>query len=207
MSAVSSDLGCSGVILAGGLNTRFGGKEKAFLRVGGVAIIDRLVGVFEKLFEDITVVTNNPQNYLYLKHMIVSDVLNLRSSLTGIHAGLFYASTPFCFICACDTPFLSTDVVRFIVAQANSRIDAAIPKTSGGWEPLCALYSKRCLQAVEHQLGGGKRTINRLFPHLRKRVIAEQELRTIDPELKSFFNINTPDDLDKAEALCASPAV
>ena len=80
---------CTGVILSGGLNTRFGGTNKAFSRIDGRPIIDRLLGVFSELFDEIILVTNDPQQFLKWDLTIVTDIFDLRSSLTGIHTGLF----------------------------------------------------------------------------------------------------------------------
>ncbi|MDH3885280.1 MAG: NTP transferase domain-containing protein, partial [Desulfobacterales bacterium] len=81
---------CTGVILSGGLSTRYDGTEKALLQVGGVRILDRIYDIYSELFEEIILVTNSPQNFLEWDLLIVSDLFPIRSSLTGIHAGLFY---------------------------------------------------------------------------------------------------------------------
>ena len=94
------------MILSGGLASRYDGTEKALLRVGGVRILDRIYRIYRELFEEIILVTNHPQKFLEWDLLIVSDLFPIRSSLTGIHAGLFYMTNPFGFISACDTPFL-----------------------------------------------------------------------------------------------------
>ena len=91
-------ISCSGVILAGGLNTRFSGKEKALVRVGGKRIIDRILAVFNGLFEEIILVTNNPLRYIEWDVNIVTDLFPIRSSLTGIHAGLLCIQS-LCIFC------------------------------------------------------------------------------------------------------------
>ena len=107
--ASKSKFPCTGVILSGGLATRYGGTEKALLQVGGVRILDRLYEIYKELFDEIILVTNNPQKFLEWDLLIVSDLYQTRCSLTGIHAGLFYMTNPFAFISACDTPFLKKD--------------------------------------------------------------------------------------------------
>ncbi|MEZ4551609.1 MAG: NTP transferase domain-containing protein [Desulfobacterales bacterium] len=96
---------CTGVILAGRLNTRFSGKNKAFIRFGDHRVIDHIYAVFRSVFDEIILVTNQPAAYLGFDLTIVTDIFAARSSLTGIHTGLFYARTPFIFVTACDTPF------------------------------------------------------------------------------------------------------
>ncbi len=91
---------CTGVILSGGLSTRFNGRNKALIDIGGKCILDRLYAVFSELFDEIILVTNDPLEFVNWDLMIVSDIFPVRSSLTGIHAGLFYMKNKFAFISA-----------------------------------------------------------------------------------------------------------
>ena len=192
---------CTGVILAGGMNTRFSGRDKAFLSVGGKRIIDHLYSLFNALFEDIILVSNDPYKYLEWDMNIVTDLFSVRSSLTGIHAGLFYALNPFAFFAACDTPFLKIELVETIIRSIEKRVDVVIPETPAGLEPLCAVYSKECLKPVERQIMQKKFKIEQLFQKRRVKKIPEKILRQKDPDLISFFNINTPQDQEKAEKM------
>ena len=192
---------CTGVILSGGLNTRFGGTNKAFSRVGGRRIIDRLLDVFTDLFDEIILVTNHPEQFLQWDLVIVTDIFDLRSSLTGIHTGLFYANNPNVFFSACDTPFLQKKLVETLIERIEHKIDIIMPETTAGFEPLCAIYSKRCLKPAEDHLKANKLKIQWAFRSNRIKNIPENLLRSVDPELRSFFNINTPEDLARAEAM------
>ena len=192
---------CTGVILAGGMNTRFSGQDKAFLSVGGKRILDHLYSIFNALFEDIILVTNDPYKYLEWDINIVTDIFSVRSSLTGIHAGLFYALNPFVFFAACDTPFLKRELVETIINSIEQRVDVVIPETQAGLEPLCAVYSKECLKPVEQHIIKKEFKIQQLFRKQRVKKIPEKILREKDPDLISFFNINTPQDQEKAEKM------
>jgi molybdopterin-guanine dinucleotide biosynthesis protein A len=191
----------TGVILAGGLNTRFSGKNKAFFRVRGIKLLDRVYGIFKDLFEEIILVTNDPIQYLEWDLKIVSDLFPFRSSLTGIHTGLFYITTPFAFFAGCDTPFLKREIVETIINGIEPRIDVVIPETSAGLEPLCAVYSKECLKPIERHIKQQKVKIQRAIKNVRIKKIPESVLRDKDPALISFFNINTQDDLVLAESM------
>ena len=193
---------CSGVILAGGLNTRFSGQDKALVSVGRKRILDRIYEVFIQLFDEIFLVSNNPVHYLEWDLNIVSDLYPLRSSLTGIHAGLFYASNPYVFFIACDTPFLKKELIEAITDRIEPGYDAIIPETSAGLEPLCAVYAKRCLNRIEQHLAREMLKIQLVFKKNRIKKIPENLLREKDPDLISFMNINTPEDLENAETLC-----
>ena len=192
---------CTGIILAGGESKRLNSVEKSNLLVGDKRIIEHMMTVFEKLFSEIILVSNHPSSYLEWDAMVVKDLYATRSSLTGIHSGLFYTKTEHAFISACDTPFLTMDLVKSIVKYVDHGTDVVVPKTALGNEPLCAVYSRRCLQAVQNALEHNNLKISNLFNKLRVKEIPESVLRKIDPDLVSFFNINTPDDLEKANRM------
>ena len=192
---------CSGVILSGGLAARYDGTEKALLQVGGVRILDRIYEIYRELFDEIILVTNSPEKFLEWDLLIVSDLFPIRSSLTGIHAGLFYMTNPYAFFSACDTPFLKKEMVETVIGKIEAQIDIVMPETSAGFEPLCAAYSKRCLEAAQNHLEQEKLKITKTFRKSRIKTISEKVLHKIDPELQSFFNINTPGDLKRAEEM------
>jgi len=192
---------CSGVILAGGLNTRFDGLPKALIKVGGQTILERIYNVFEKLFDEIILVTNEPLLYLDWDVRIVTDLFPVRSSLTGVHTGLFYANRPYAFFTACDTPFLKKELVETVIQAMLPGFDVAMPATSAGLEPLCAVYSKRCLEAVARNIRRDKLKIQRVFRKSRLLTIPETVLQTADAHSDSFFNVNTPADLARAETM------
>ena len=169
--------------------------------MGGVRILDRIYDIYSELFEEIILVTNSPQKFLEWDLMIVSDLFPIRSSLTGIHAGLFYMTNPFAFISACDTPFLKKEMVETVIGKIEAQIDIVMPETSAGSEPLCAAYSKRCLNPAQHHLEQNKLKIKKAFRKSRIKTISEKVLCAIDPDLQSFFNINTPEDLQRAEEM------
>jgi len=192
---------CSGVILAGGLSTRLGGRNKALLDIGGKTILDHLLSLFEELFEEIILVANDPETYLDQDFIITADLFDVRSSLTGIHAGLFTATRPYAFFAACDAPFVKREVIQAILERIDPGVDVVIPETETGIEPLCAVYSKKCLVPAERNLRRENFQIRRMFKKLRVRTVSQKVLTACDPELMSFFNINTPEDLDKARRI------
>lgn len=192
---------CSGIILSGGLNTRMGGRDKAFLSVGSKTNMERLYNTFQGLFDEVLLVTNNPLQYLSWDLTIVTDLFPIRSSLTGIHAGLFHASAPHAFITACDTPFLKKELIMALLNEIEPKWDVVIPVTNKGNQPLCAIYSKRCIKPIERQLKNEDPKILNFFPRVNVKEIPESGLRSADPHLISFFNINTPEDFAASEKM------
>lgn len=191
---------CSGIILAGGLSTRFNGRNKALIEIDGRSVLDRLLDVFTGRFDEIILVTNDPLTYLARDVIIVSDLFDARSSLTGIHSGLVAASRPRAFVSACDTPFLKGPLVDRLLEEVDDTCDLVIPKVAAGDEPLCAVYSTKCLKAIANQLKQGVYKIAKFFNQVRVKRVPEEILRPLDPELASFFNINTLEDLERAES-------
>jgi molybdenum cofactor guanylyltransferase len=184
----------TGIILAGGMNRRMDGRNKALLSVGEQPIVGRLIELFQGLFEQVILVTNLPLEFVVWECMIVSDLLPVRSSLTGIHAGLFYTRSSHAFIAACDMPFLKTEMVHLLINNLEPKWDVIVPVTREGYQPLCAVYSKRCLKTIENQTAQGNMKISNLYSKIKIKKIAEESLRQIDPDLISFFNINTQED-------------
>jgi molybdopterin-guanine dinucleotide biosynthesis protein A len=177
------------------------GKNKAFLSVGGQTILDRLQTAFQGLFDELLLVTRDPLEYLSWESEIVTDLLPTRSSLTGIHSALFHISTSHAFITACDTPFLKAELIGVLLKELEPKWDVIMPVTEQGNQPLCAIYSRRCIEPIEYQLKDGDPKISNFFPKIRVKEIPEERLREADPDLISFFNINTPQDLRAAEEM------
>ncbi|MDM8518376.1 molybdenum cofactor guanylyltransferase, partial [Desulfobacterales bacterium HSG16] len=173
---------CTGIILAGGLNSRFKGKNKAFAKVGNTRIIDRVYEVFTEFFDEIILVTNDPVSYVKWDFTIVTDIFKKRSSLTGIHAGLFSANNSHAFVAACDAPFLKKEVIQTILDKTEERFDVIIPETSRGLEPLCAVYSKRCLKPMERNIERDRFKIRLLFNKLKLRKVSEKAIYKADSE-------------------------
>ena len=189
---------CAGVILAGGLSKRFEGRNKALMDWNGRPLLEHIRKAFGDLFREIILVTNSPGRFIEWDMALVTDIFSVRSSLTGIQAGLFYTNQPFAFVTACDTPFLQPALIRLLLDNIEEESDVVIPKTEMGLEPLCAVYSQRCLPPITQRLQKGDLRIRSFFRQMRVRHVTETRLRQADPELKSFININTPDDLEEA---------
>ena len=190
------NLACAGIILAGGRSTRLDGRNKALIAIEGRTILDRLAELLSSLFKPVIIVTNQPQEYLLREEMIVTDLLDLRSSLTGIYSGLFHAPTPQAFVIGGDMPYLKREMVELILENLETGWDVIVPVTAAGYQPLAAIYSRRCLPVMARQLADNRCKVSGFFSGVRVKEIPEACLRRIDPELISFFNINTPSDLE-----------
>lgn len=198
----SSHWPVTGVILAGGESSRFDYVNKAFFEIGGESIVERVYKVMRAVFDDIILVTNDPVDYLKWDVRITTDIFPCRSSMTGVHAGLFLADTPYVFVCGCDTPFLKKELIQTVLAGLEKSFDIVVPQKANGWfEPLCAVYSRACLQPLERSLQEKRFDIKRIYREMRVKSLTETFLRRVDPELVSFFNVNTPADLEQAREM------
>ena len=187
----------TGILLAGGKNIRMG-KNKAFLQVNGRRIIDRTAELLNKIFEHVILVTNEPLTYSHLNLEIAADLIPESSALVGIYTGLFYAATPYCFVVACDMPFLNRKVIDYMVSLRNG-YDVVIPVLDDGYHPLHALYSRRCITPIEQRIRTGNFKVTDFFNRVTVRKVTPKELRALDPSMEAVLNINTPEDLERVQ--------
>ena len=198
----------SGIILAGGLGTRMGHTKKAFIEIGGTTILDRLLAVYRPLFSEVLIAARDANDFTQYDLPVAEDRFDARSSLTGIHAGLDAMQASHGFFAACDAPFLQPGLVQKLLAEVTPDLDVVIPLKEDGYrEPLCAIYSKRCLKYIEAQLKREDFKIIRFFEHVKVKEVPVAELTDGDPELLSFFNVNRPEDLAEAEKLAAEKGI
>lgn len=189
-------LTCCAMILAGGLNTRMQGRNKAFLTIGDHTILEHLLETLQPIFAQILLVTRQRELYAKYPLRVVEDIFGARSSLTGIHAGLAHAETDYALAVPCDAPLLKQELVRLLLSEIEPSVDAVVPKIGGYYEPLSAIYSKRCLEPIERQLQREDYKITRFFGEIRVKEVDEAKIRSVDPGLLSFMNINTPEALE-----------
>lgn len=189
----------TGVILCGGAGSRLGGRNKAFLNLDGQCFLERLRNTLAPLVDELLLVARDADIFADFAERTVTDIYTARCALTGIHAGLKQARSSHAFFVACDAPLLRPALVRGLMGQATDETDAVVPEYDGFLEPLCAVYSRQCLPAIEELLDSGIYQIRRLYPMIRVHKVDKAFLRELDPDLESFFNVNTEEDLRKLE--------
>ena len=191
----------SGIILAGGKSRRLG-MDKAFLRFRGQALIQHALGVMRALSDDVMVVANDQESYQHLGARLVGDVYPNGASLGGIYAGLLAARHPQGLVVGCDMPFLSLALLRYMISLAKAH-DVVMPRYGTYLEPLHAIYHVNCLPKMRELIEAGQLRISEVFCNLPTRFVTEGEIALFDPDKLSFFNINTPEDLERAETLAS----
>jgi molybdopterin-guanine dinucleotide biosynthesis protein A len=176
------------------------GTDKSFLELGGKALIERVIDVFGSAFSRTIIVTNEPEKYSRFGLEIKRDVVPGVGTLGGIHAGLFYLEDNAAFFAASDMPFIKRELIEYLVA-ARQDSDAAVPYFNGYYEPLFAVYSKRCLGAVQKRINSGTQQAISFLKDVNVRLVGQEEILAVDGELLSFFNINTPQDYERAKLI------
>jgi molybdopterin-guanine dinucleotide biosynthesis protein A len=189
----------SGIILAGGASSRLG-QDKALAEIAGRPLIERVVDVLRDLVREIVLVTPFPGELAWLGLSTVTDLYPGVGTLGGLHAGLAAIASTYGLVVGCDMPFLQRDFLAYMIAQIEDQ-DVIMPKIGRYYEPLHALYARRTLPALERSILAGQRRIRQALVGLRIRYIVEGEIDAFDPEHLSFFNVNTPDDLERARSV------
>lgn len=190
------------VIQAGGESRRMG-QNKALMPFLGQPMIQRVVERLGGLGDEMLVTTNQPEAFQFLGLPLVADVLPGTGALGGLYTALLAAHAPRVLVVACDMPFVSPQLARLeLDVLAAEGWDVVIPTTLEGLEPLHTVYRREtCIPAIERALQEQKRRMISWFGDVRVRELSLEEVRVVEPELRAFMNVNTPEELAAAEAL------
>lgn len=185
----------SAAIMAGGRSKRMG-QDKAWIELDGDPLIKRVAAVLAQVADEVIVVANEPR-YASLGLRVVKDRYPNGGALGGIATGVGAAAHDTVLVAACDMPFLSPTVWRLLLGHAGEA-DVVVPRIGGEYETLHALYTKACLPHMARALAEDRLRVIAFFDQVRVLPIDEPELRAVDPGLRSFTNVNTPEELASA---------
>jgi molybdopterin-guanine dinucleotide biosynthesis protein A len=195
----------SGVILAGGRSRRLG-RDKAVEPLGGQPLIRRVMDRVRQIAREMVVVVADEERGRALplgeSDRVAVDIYPDKGSLGGIFSGLSSAQEPWALVVACDMPFLNLDLLRHLMSLREG-MDAVVPVLEDRPEPTHALYSRACLPHIEARLKADDLKISGFFDDVRVRYVPEADIASFDPDFLSFFNVNSPPDLERALALVA----
>jgi molybdenum cofactor guanylyltransferase len=191
----SSDL--AAFILAGGKSSRMG-TDKAFIPFEGRTLLARALDVARSVTPEICIVGDRAKFGAFAP--VVEDIFPGCGPLGGIHAALRSSSADLNLIVAVDMPFVMPDLLRYLVERArNPSATVTVPHCGGGNQPLCAVYRQAFAEAAELALKQGRYKIDALFANESTQVISEDELKAKGFSAKMFRNLNTPDELARAQ--------
>jgi molybdopterin-guanine dinucleotide biosynthesis protein A len=189
----------TGAILAGGSSTRYG-KNKAFLKIGGVRLIDNMVQEMKSIFQRVILIANEKKKYEYLEVEIFEDLVKGFGPLGGIYTGLMSISNQAGFFVACDMPRINRQLVRYMVdIKGDHR--AVVPAVADNIEPLHAIYFRSCLRPIKHLIDSKRCQVRLFYDAIPVRYVKEDEIRTFCCPSKAFLNVNTPDEFAKIKSL------
>jgi molybdopterin-guanine dinucleotide biosynthesis protein A len=199
----SSALPVRSAILAGGGATRFAGRPKGLESVGGERILDRLVAECERAFGAAPLlVANAPDAPAWRPDLrVVPDTRPGLGSLGGIYTAVLEAPAPVVCV-AWDMPFVTAELLAALAAGLAEH-DACLPESDGrrGVEPLCAAYGSACGQAIAASAAAGDLRAIGFHSRIRVGVLPLDQVRRLGDPARLFFNVNTADELARAEAL------
>jgi molybdopterin-guanine dinucleotide biosynthesis protein A len=187
-----SHLTSSGAILAGGQATRFGGRDKSALLVDGRGILERQIAALAPAVDEVLIV-GGPRATIH-------DIVPGCGPLGGLHAALTAARGDAVLLVACDMPYLSTPFLAYLLALAAGA-EIVVPQSERGYHPLCAVYTRACLDPAAVRLADRRLTMRELVDSMRTRVVRVDEIRRFGDPDRLLANVNTPADYAGLEAL------
>jgi len=183
----------TGAILVGGDSTRMG-QDKASMLWQGRPLLHHVHGIIAPLCEEVLVVTRQGRIVEIPRSCrAICDEQPGRGPLVGIHAALSQAANERTLVVACDMPWLQAPLLAAM--RDEGQADVVIPRGPHGWEPLHAIYHRRCLPAIEDSLADGPCRVPAFFDRVTVEAWDRDRCLPHDPNEQSFLNINRPDDL------------
>jgi molybdopterin-guanine dinucleotide biosynthesis protein A len=196
----------SAAVLAGGRSTRLG-TDKALLTLhpDGPPLATIVLDLLRHLSDDLFLVSPPRPAYSTLGTPVLPDLYGATGPLGAIASALTHARHAFCLIVSCDMPFLNPDLLYWMARKPRD-YDVLVPKLRGEsrqgsgfvFQTMHAIYGKRCLPAIERALAEGRLQTVSFFSEVKVEAIDEEETRQFDPDLRSFFSVNTPEALVQA---------
>ncbi|PLX40430.1 MAG: hypothetical protein C0609_12070 [Deltaproteobacteria bacterium] len=181
-------------ILTGGRATRMG-ANKSLLPTGGVPLVERVYeAVYPLAGETLCVGTD-----VGLPVVTVPDLFPGADSLGGIATALDYArqkngEDALVLCVGCDMPLIRRKLLEGLIQRAEG-YEVVVPRNPEGYEPLLAIYRASCFSTIASQIESGNLRVRAIFGKLKTREVSGEELAAMDPDGRSFFNVNRPEDL------------
>ena len=190
------------VVLAGGAGSRIGGDKPSVL-VGGRPLLQRTLDALEHVVSRVVLTVapgqRLPNIQTKLRVVVCEDLLPARGPLTGIFTGLNCAHTPEVLVVPCDAPLIQPELLSFLLKQKGA--SAVVPEARGRLQPTFGVWSQQAAQVIVGALNSDELSVQSILGEIDARIIREEELRAVDPDLRSFLNVNTREDAERIDAL------
>lgn len=186
------------VVLAGGVGSRMGHVDKAFLMYKGKSFIECILDKLEG-YEEIIVVSNNREKYdnRNSRVRIVEDSIKGIGPLGGIYTGLMSSTYDEMLVISCDTPFQHQGFLDYL-GNMSGEYEVVLPIHSDGREPLTAIYKRSLVGEIEKMIAEKRYKIAFLYEKARMKRLDIEEFKEGKAIKEGFKNINTPEELRMA---------
>ena len=188
---------CTAIILAGGDSQRMG-SDKTNLLLGEQTLLQHVIANMQKIFPQVILSVRQPRPEIDLPQVCdgqANEGMSVGAGpLAGLAASLGFVTTPWAFVVACDMPFVEPSLVEML-AGYRSQYQAVVPNVQGHLQPLTAFYSSKCLAVVRASLAGSDKSLRGMLKQLDVCYVDEGKLLAADPNLRSFFDLDTPQDV------------
>lgn len=175
------------------------GQDKGLVLLNNTPLIEHVLTRLSGLADETLITTNHSEKYEYLNIPLAADKNPGAGALTGLQTALESARGEYVFVIACDMPFVSRDLAINIISL-GPKADAIIPYLEDRYQPLHALYHRdNCLPAIKQVLSENQKRVITFHPLISVHAVTSQQIAQIDPDGRSFININTPEELAQAE--------
>lgn len=200
---MSGSLCLNGFVLAGGRSTRLG-VDKARVEIEGVSLLLRTVNLL-KPYVDSVAVLGPAGRYEFIHEPTIQDRWPGKGPLAAILTGLERMTGEWGIFIACDLPLVDGRFIELLIRRvAASKPDAVVPRTTGGWQPLCAAYRRSSARQIREAIEEGETAIIRILPRLQVDVITPEDLAIAGMDEAIFENLNSPEDRERVLGLLAA---
>lgn len=180
----------TGIVLAGGKSSRMG-TDKGIIDLNGKKIIQHVLDALIPVVDDIIIIANN-NHYNSFGYPVYADIITNCGPMGGIYTGLVNSPTMNNVILSCDIPFITSEMLSILIDQSKEQdYEITIPIHDGKFEPLCAVYSKKCMNRFKNLLENKILKMGNALNYFVTQPILLSNSKEIE---KNFINMNTPQD-------------
>jgi molybdopterin-guanine dinucleotide biosynthesis protein A len=192
------------VVLAGGKSRRFG-SDKASALLAGRPMLQWVVDAVAEIAAEVVIVAAAGQAFPEVACSVPLRIVRDRDDglgpLAGMVAGFEESKSDVCLVVSCDAPLLVPELLRYLIGRGGPEDAVVLPEVGGRWQPLVGVYrTERSLPAFRERVRSGERGVVSAIEALGNVVVvAEAEVKQRDPELRSFFGVNTAEEFARLE--------
>ena len=189
-----SDLPAIGaIILAGGKSSRMG-RDKAFIRLAnGKMIIQSIIDAILPVTPHLQIIANSPA-YHQFGFTVYEDLVKEKGPMGGLLTGLQRSEHEYNLVLGCDMPFITTELLQYLVARTSKKDLAVVASRGGRTEPLCGIYHKKCCALLTEMLGRDQLSLQQALQRLPATLLEISHEPFYSDSL--LLNVNTPEELE-----------